>query len=496
VPDSFIERERKFDVDPAFEIPDLTSAVPPGSEARLSVQHLTSDYYDTGDQALRRAGITFRRRTGTDDVGWHLKLPHGDDREELHAALSDDPPAALTDLLLAVTGGAPMSVIASLTTERQVTRVIDPAGDHVADIDLDHVQATAHVDGRITVSSWTELEIELGSPSVSGEQLAALARLVRDADARPSRSSSKLARALSTATPRAKRPKKKDRPAPRAGEILLPYLEEQRRMLLIGDVALRRGDDSVVHKTRVATRRFRSALRVFAPFFDPARASRLDDDLRWYAEVLGAVRDGHVLEQRLDAAVQALPAELVLGPVQQRIDAHLDANRARDRARLQAELTGERYLGLVGEIASWLDGQPPFTAEAERSDKAAIRLARKADDTVTARMRAANKQGDVELLHRARKSAKRARYAAEALRPILGKQAVRDAKRYERLQNLLGEHQDSVVAAQLLRELGAIAGSTPGENGFTFGLLYQREQDRAATARRTARDLARRHGSA
>lgn len=70
--------------------------------------------------------------------------------------------------------------------------------------------------------------------------------------------------------------------------------------------------------------------------------------------------------------------------------------------------------------------------------------------------------------------------------------AVRAADRYRRLQDLLGEHQDSAVAAKLLRQLGAAAGITDGENGFTFGLLFEREQERAAAARSKAQRIARR----
>jgi hypothetical protein len=34
-----------------------------------------------------------------------------------------------------------------------------------------------------------------------------------------------------------------------------------------------------------------------------------------------------------------------------------------------------------------------------------------------------------------------------------------------------------------------VAGTTPGENGFTFGLLYAAERDAARTARRQADHL-------
>lgn len=502
MPTSFPDRERRFDVDAGFEVPDLLAVVPPGSTVESPVERLRSDYFDTADSAIRRAGGTLRRRTGTNDAGWHLEVPYGEHREELRFDLSDEPPTELSALLLGVTRGAPLAVVATVRTRRQVSRIIDSAGAPVAEVDVDHVQSTGEVDGRSIVSSWTELEVELAGPDVPDEQLVVLERRLLEAGARPARAASELARALGETAVEPRQPKKKTgkkkqrkktkNQEQRAGEVLLPYLAEQQRALLLGDIAMRRGDDSVIHRTRVATRRLRSALRVFAPFFDADGGRALDEELRWYAEVLGAVRDGDVLEQRLHASLAETAPELILGPVRNRIDAHLDAKRAKDWQHLQEELSQSRYLDLLGEVAVWTDA-PPFTTHAARPAAEIVRLARRADRKVSRTLTAANSTGDVDLLHRARKSAKRARYAAEAASPTTGERAIREADRYRRLQDLLGEHQDSVVAAQLLQELGAAAGSTDGENGFTFGLLHQREQERAAAARSEAQRIARRY---
>jgi CHAD domain-containing protein len=51
-------------------------------------------------------------------------------------------------------------------------------------------------------------------------------------------------------------------------------------------------------------------------------------------------------------------------------------------------------------------------------------------------------------------------------------------KSMKALQNLLGEHQDSVMARQALRELSAVAHAA-GESAFTYGLLHEREEQRA-----------------
>jgi CHAD domain-containing protein len=78
-------------------------------------------------------------------------------------------------------------------------------------------------------------------------------------------------------------------------------------------------------------------------------------------------------------------------------------------------------------------------------------------------------------LHEARKSAKRLRYAAESAVPLFGKRARRLAKAAHGIQKILGHHQDSVVAREVLRELGAQA-PAKAENGFTYGRLHALEQ--------------------
>jgi len=81
-------------------------------------------------------------------------------------------------------------------------------------------------------------------------------------------------------------------------------------------------------------------------------------------------------------------------------------------------------------------------------------------------------------LHEARKSARRARYAAEAARPAAGPQARRFARQMKKVQSVLGDHQDAVIARYAARDLG-IGAHLAGENAFTYGLLYEREAHRA-----------------
>jgi CHAD domain-containing protein len=81
-------------------------------------------------------------------------------------------------------------------------------------------------------------------------------------------------------------------------------------------------------------------------------------------------------------------------------------------------------------------------------------------------------------LHQARKAAKRARYAGETVRPVIGKPAKRFTKRMKQVQSVLGDHQDAVIARQVERQLG-ISAHLAGENAFTYGLLHERDTHNA-----------------
>jgi CHAD domain-containing protein len=62
---------------------------------------------------------------------------------------------------------------------------------------------------------------------------------------------------------------------------------------------------------------------------------------------------------------------------------------------------------------------------------------------------------------------------------VLGGQARRYGKAMKTVQEVLGEHQDSVVTRHELLELG-VAAHAAGEDAFTYGRLHGLEQARAA----------------
>ena len=75
-------------------------------------------------------------------------------------------------------------------------------------------------------------------------------------------------------------------------------------------------------------------------------------------------------------------------------------------------------------------------------------------------------------LHQARKAAKRARYAGETVTPAIGSRAAGFTGQMKKLQSVLGDHQDTVIARRAERELG-VSAHLAGENAFTYGVLYE-----------------------
>ena len=102
-----------------------------------------------------------------------------------------------------------------------------------------------------------------------------------------------------------------------------------------------------------------------------------------------------------------------VGDVGQRIDEHLAAEHAERMNQLSVAMRSERYAALLAEIGRWR-ADPPFTAAAGRPAEAlqnvVVQMAKRLRKRLT---RATKAGGAPEDMHRARKTGKRTRYAAE-----------------------------------------------------------------------------------
>lgn len=470
VGDPYLEREQKFDVPEDFCLPEL-----PG--ATHETYRLRATYYDTDDALLQMQGVALRRRVGGVDDGWHLKAPRPDGKIELHADVRPTrPPHEMTALTRGLRFDRPLHRRALLRTTREAYRLHTPDGELVAEVADDRVGAVnAATDENI---AWREVEIELG-PAGTSEDRTQLADLLTAAGARPARHASKYARAVGDAV---------DRP-PLSGlaGLVDDYLQTQYDRLSWGDLRMRCGD-YVVHKTRVAVRRTRSTLRIFAPLFDPSRATELDRELRWYAEVLGRVRDLDVVRRDVEQDLRRDTDGFVTEKTEDSLLRILDRDRDLARQHLMSVLDGRRYGALLQELHAWRC-QAPMTsaAEADPEDvETFLRRARKKSDKRRRRAEETDDETAGAAFHRARKAVKRTRYAAELARPALGKPAKKLARSHEKEQDALGELQDHVLLTSLLRSLPTRRDAS-AEVGFACGLLVDRHARAQAEVREALR---------
>ncbi|MFF7162968.1 CHAD domain-containing protein [Streptomyces sp. NPDC008086] len=480
------EIERKYESDESG-LPDLTGVAGVAAVIDKGVAHLDATYYDTADERLDASSITLRRRTGGSDAGWHLKFPVAPGvRDEIQAPLSDTLPRTLAGLVRSRVRDAELVPVVRLRSDRDVRDLVDAEGRLLAEVSVDAVQAERLTGGGRT-AQWTEIEVELAD-GTDPAFLDKVEKKLKKAGVRPSASASKLKRALTETAPKKKRGRKAGEAGAQAepvtaGDHALAYLRAQLDAIVELDPAVRRDVYDSVHKMRVATRRMRSALKSYGKVLDREVTDPVGAELKWLAGELGVDRDQEVLTERLTAAVDELPRALLVGPVRTRLRTWSRARGGGSRRRLTNVLDGARYLRLLESLDA-LVADPPLLKAAGRKPEKVIGKAVRKDLAKVSRLveRAFELEPGQErdlALHEARKKAKRTRYAAESAVPALGDPATALVKSMKSLQNLLGDHQDSVMTREALRELARQAHGA-GEPSFTYGLLYGREERRAA----------------
>ena len=246
------------------------------------------------------------------------------------------------------------------------------------------------------------------------------------------------------------------------------------RAMLVADPAVRLGLGSEpLHDFRVATRRMRALLRAARSGLDERWAEGLRRELGWLAGETSAARDLDVLVEEL------LPRISHLGDLDSEGGAHLldglSADRAASRQQVLAALASPRYFALVERLVAEagsprLAGRELHMGRLVGSEYARLRKT----------VRRAGAEPDDASMHRLRIAGKRVRYAAElATLPgdRRGEALLRAAKE---LQDVLGAHQDAVVAEERLR--GLAEGAEP-HVAIAAGRLVEQETRRRADAR-------------
>jgi CHAD domain-containing protein len=491
------EEELKFGVHGRFVLPDLADVL--GRKYRVEGRGrrvLIAVYYDTADLRLARLGITLRHRTGEDGPPWHLKLPKGSTaagamvREELAVdGPESTPPCELTALVTAWTRTLPLVPVATLRTDRDTYLLTNANGDVLAELVDDTVEVSdgrgVLADGSGVRTTFREIEVERKAYGKGADRVLALAaEALVDAGAMPGTGTPKLIRALG---PRAATPPD----LPVAGEVtprssatdaIAFVLRRSARRLLEYDVRVRRDEPDAVHQARVCCRRLRSDLHTFGPLVDAEWAAPLDAELRWLAAALGGARDAEVLRARLRSTATTDPLAPIDEEIIGRIDAVLGDRQRQAMGSLATALDSDRYTAMLDLLIETV--RTPETVDL--ASQKAVWVLPAMVEVVWEKL--ASRAGKLRLddpddtWHAARIRAKRARYAAEAVAPVIGSPATQLAKVCAQVQEVLGEHQDAAIAADEWRDI-ATAHSDDTGLVLSCGRLIERERAAVVAAR-------------
>jgi CHAD domain-containing protein len=434
-----------------------TLAEPVGSSLITTVHH------DTPGHALAGAGVSLRRTLENGKSTWRLTLPRGQSLDLPGGPAK--PPAPIRALLVALVRDLHLEPVATFRTRRAKLRVREEGAD-AADILADSV---ALMEGRRVATSFSEIEVA----PLNGER-GAVRRVVRRLIAQGARRGERrpaLFRTLGLVPDSTPRAKNSAPPLESLGALLAAQL----RAVQSHDPGVRLGTDPEdLHCLRVAVRRSRAILRAARPLLDAQWADTLRAELGWLGHALGPVRDLDVLLAHLRDEIGTLDADEAFAA--ERLVHSLEGERDVARAALLEVLDSNRYLTLLDALGEAAD-QP----RASGRSIGLAELARLAFADLRKTSKGLGPRPSDEELHRLRIKTKRARYVGELATGTVGKRAERFVTRARALQDLVGTHQDAVLASARLRELSA---ETRGDRvAFAAGRLVEREEARRRDAR-------------
>jgi triphosphatase len=444
------EIELKLDLDPA----DLAACLAHPALARSwKKRRLTATYFDTPDDALRAKGLSLRvRREGRK---WVQTLKAGRaatgglfDREEWEAEV---PTGSLDLSVLAETPlGACLAGRETELTARFVVVVLRRSARLTHDgATLDCAVDEGEIRAGERRAPICEIELELVSGSAAA--LFGLARTLADLPSSKIAGRSKSERGYLFAAD-APLGAVKQRPADLAPDATtrdafraiardcLAHLQANAPALTVARLP------EAVHQTRVALRRLRAALSLFADVVGDEARDGLRADLSWYAGALGEARD-------LDVFLESGLADAAT------------ADKARERRALAYEhaiaaASSDRARRLVLDVLAWIEtGAWADGAELDRpaADFACDLLERRRGKLRKRSRRLTHRSPEER--HRIRIAVKKLRYAAEFFGGLFtGKKARRRRKAFiaacAEFQERLGDLNDRAVAAALIGDLG------------------------------------------
>jgi len=214
-------------------------------------------------------------------------------------------------------------------------------------------------------------------------------------------------------------------------------------------------DTEFVHQARVATRRMRSALRLFRDAIPEGTAAYLRGELKWLGRLFGGVRDLDVFllnQSRFKQQIERFPAKK-----KQAFENWIEKRRRAPLKALWRALESPRYKRFERRMMQFFERPLPLRPRAPL----AMRPVREvAPVIITEKFNAVIEQGHALLAdsklkqyHLLRIQMKRLRYACEFMAPAYDGRLDSFVERTVEIQDCLGELQDTVFTRKFINGL-------------------------------------------
>jgi CHAD domain-containing protein len=485
---------RATNVRTVYRLPRALSKL--GYMAELVGESTSTDLYlDTDDWLILRSGAACRLRLSEEETllsVQSLALPEGHALPTVHRESLKEQPAGfpasvpgtdVASVLKPAIGEEPVDVRLKLLREETVYRASRDDGTAI------EVAAGAfHIDlGKLDKGF---VEIELRIPRPARGEMNRISEAVESALGLDAAEGHILPTALDLAglkTPKLEESEelallKTDRLVDSAHRILRRHFAK----MVWNEPGTRLGmDPEYLHDMRVASRRLRAAIRLLRRSLPQKRIQDFLQDLKWVGNALGRVRDMDVYIEHLEKDMKKISPEH--RPALDAYVKEISSKREESRKGMLRALDGKRYRGFVESFGEWLEEGP---AEEPAEPIASVPAVVGARELILRRLKRVLKDGrditgaspDAQL-HKLRIRCKRLRYACEFFADLYGAPASRFAKRVTKLQDILGAHQDAVVARQMVSQF---AKEISGDDSATRDLYMAVGQLTAVYAQRAA----------
>jgi CHAD domain-containing protein len=387
-----------------------------------------------------RASRTPRTSRTTPPLRWPARIE----------ALPDGP---LQDRLAKVIGNRALLVMAAATSQTSELRLLNPDQKTVARLHVDILTLPGHD----PLPAWLSVSEVRGYQPAARRARRLLAATTGVAASRQTLLGAALEAAGRRALDYTGKVDVKLRPAMPGRESVSALLLQQLDTLEANvDGVLHDTDTEFLHDLRIAVRRTRSALKLLGDQLPGELTLRFASEFRWLGDITTPLRD-------LDVQLEELPSRAAGLVAAQPVDlepfrVYLTRRRTTARRALNRGLRSDRFATVLGDWRKAL-----LVPRANRRSPAGPRTAdlaaertRRAYNKVIRMGAAITDDSPAESLHTLRKRCKELRYVLEFFASLHNPQAQRamvgDLKR---LQDCLGEFQDSEVQQYQIRSLAA-----------------------------------------